>query len=160
MGVIKELVTDRTLADVTRWRTLRDKGYANMTAEERAEWDAGLKGAYNYTDLNRVGEALNYVRDRLAAAGYMSTLDFTARTDWAEGVIPPPVDLVDLLQYVSIVRGALAQFRTTPPVPEYSGGLDYQEANAIEQIIFDVDKLITNTLAAFVYCGEIFCGEI
>ena len=46
-GVLN-LLTDRTARDVERWRLLHSKGYAALTAEEKSEWDAGMKGAYNY----------------------------------------------------------------------------------------------------------------
>ena len=161
MSIINSLITDRTAADLARWLTLRNKGYAKMTEAERAEWDSGMKGAYNpQFDMNRVGEALNYIRDMLADASYLSRIDFTAKTDWTEADIPTPEALVDYLRYVSIVREALAQFATTPAAPEYTGGLDYQEANAIEKILVDVDQLITNMIASRYYCGELFCGEV
>ena len=35
---MNHLITDRTEKDVHRWRELRDKGWAAMTAEEQAEW--------------------------------------------------------------------------------------------------------------------------
>ena len=59
--IIYTLITDRTTADVARVHELAVKGYA----AELAEWLAGMKGAYNDVDLNRVGTALNYLRDRL-----------------------------------------------------------------------------------------------
>jgi hypothetical protein len=31
---------------------------ADMTAAQQAVWSVPMKGAYNYTDLNRVGEAI------------------------------------------------------------------------------------------------------
>lgn len=157
MGVIKELVTDRTLADVQRWRTLRDKGYANMTAAERAEWDAGLKGAYNYTDLNRVGEAMNYIRERLVAAHYFC--DVVSKTDWTAADIPTPAEITAYIDKVACIRETLAQLPTTPTAPEYTGGLDYQEANDIERILSDVELLINNMLAARFLCGELYSGE-
>lgn len=156
------LITDRTQADVARWLTLRNKGYANMTDEEMAEWDSGqMKGAYNPPyDMNRVGAALNYLRDRLAEAGYLSASAFFAREDWTAADIPTGADLTNYLKYVSTVREALAQFSTTPPAPEYTGGLDYREANNIEQILADVDQLITNMLAARFFCNELYAGEV
>lgn len=66
--IIYTLITDRTTADVARVHELAVKGYAGMTAAELAEWLAGMKGAYNDVDLNRVGTALNYLRDRLGSA--------------------------------------------------------------------------------------------
>ena len=59
MSIIDTLITNRTQSDVTRWRTLHDKGWGGMTAGEKTEWFAGVKGAYNAADLNRVGEAMN-----------------------------------------------------------------------------------------------------
>ena len=61
----EEYVTDRTSADVERWRALRNKGWANMTDDERQEWmgvivptPAASKGMYTYRDLNRVETAV------------------------------------------------------------------------------------------------------
>lgn len=54
MSVLDTLITDRTQADVTRWKTLHDKGWFRMSPEEKVEWSSGLKGTYNATDLNRV----------------------------------------------------------------------------------------------------------
>ena len=65
--IIDNLVTDRTQADVERVKALAAKGFAAMTSDEQAEWLAGMKGAYNASDLNRVGTALNYLAGRLAS---------------------------------------------------------------------------------------------
>ncbi len=102
------LITDRTLADYLRWKTLRDKGWANMTEEERTEWAGDMKGAYNASDLNRVGSALNYLRDRLTAAGYLSGEEFTAKTDWSVKDVPTGADLTYYLKCVSVIRGVLS----------------------------------------------------
>ena len=52
MSIINELVYNRTQADVDRVYTLKNKiltgGLAALTAEEKAEYLAGMKGAYNY----------------------------------------------------------------------------------------------------------------
>ena len=159
--MINALVTDRTAADLARWLDLRNKGYAKMTEAERAEWDAGnMKGAYNVSDLNRVGAALNYLRDRLAEASYMSQVAFVAKTGWAVTDIPTASNLSDYLRYVAAIREALAQFATTPATPTNTGGLDYQEANDIEKILVDVDQLITNMLTARYFCAELYSGEV
>lgn len=70
MSVLDTLVTDRTQADVNRWQTLHDKGWSGMTAEEKAEWAAGMKGTYNYTDLNRVTAAMDALDAELRGYGY------------------------------------------------------------------------------------------
>ena len=77
MSVIDTLVTDRTEADASRYSELRDKGWAAMTTAERAEWVAGMKGAYNASDLNRVASAMSYLSQRFASAGYSVPVSYT-----------------------------------------------------------------------------------
>lgn len=64
MTVLDTLITDRTQEDVNLYLDLNEKGYEEMFPDERAAWDAGLKGAYDYRDMNRVREAVEYI-DRL-----------------------------------------------------------------------------------------------
>ena len=59
------LITDRTQADVDRVQYLASVGWENMTDAEKAEWSTPLKGAYNASDLNRVGAAVTYISNRL-----------------------------------------------------------------------------------------------
>lgn len=65
------LITNRAQADVERVRTLAAKGWSGMTDAERAEWVAGLKGAYNASDLNRVTAAMDALKAKLEGYGYM-----------------------------------------------------------------------------------------
>lgn len=156
------LITDRTQADFKRWEALRNKGFSNMTDAERAEWLADdMKGAYHKGDLNRVGACLNYLHDRLKEASYITYQNtFTAKTNWTATSIPTAADLTYYLQCVSFVREAMAQFATTPPAPEDTGALSVEEANNIEHILLDVERLINNMLAARLFCGDVFAGEI
>lgn len=159
--MLENMITDRTYTDFQRWLFLRNKGYANMTESERAEWGEDMKGAYNASDLNRVGKALNYLYERLHTAGYIKPSDvFTAKTDWNSNDIPTAEQFTHYIKAVSIIRGAVAQFATTPQAPADTGSLNYVEANNIEQIMLDVDKLITNMIDAQLNCGEIYAGEI
>lgn len=156
-----EFITDRTQYDVLRWQQLRDKGLARMTEAERAEWFSGtMKGAYNISDLNRVGLALNKIRDRLAALGYLSPAAFAMRENWNTGDVCTAADLSYYLAAVKAVRNAVTQFSTTPAAPTDTGALNYQEANNIEKILLDVNRIIDNLSAVFVYAGEAQSGEI
>lgn len=70
MSVLDTLITDRTQADVTRWKTLHDKGWSRMSPEEKVEWSSGLKGTYNATDLNRVTAAMEELDQQFRQYGY------------------------------------------------------------------------------------------
>ena len=156
------LITDRTDADFKHWEYLRNKGYANMSQTERAEWLSGsMKGSYNASDLNRVGEALNYLQDKLNNAGYMTYQRmFTAKTDWTVASIPTAEDLTYYLKCVSHIRDALTLFDETPRAPIDTGTLNIEEANNIEKILFDVETLITNMFVSRFYCNDLYSGEI
>ena len=60
--VIDTLVFNRTQADVDRVFILKNKiltgGLTALSDEEKTEYMAGMKGAYNYQDMNRVGQAV------------------------------------------------------------------------------------------------------
>jgi hypothetical protein len=158
--MLSNLITDRTLGDYSRWLYLRNKGYANMTDYEREEWATDMKGAYNASDLNRVGSVLNYLKDKLSDTGYLGATTFNVREDWQKGEIPTAAEFSAYINAVSAVREALTHYPTTPPVPANNGSLDFQGANDIEQIMLDIDELVTKMLKARYYSGELFSGEI
>lgn len=134
------LICDRTEADIEHWKQLQAKGYANLTAGERGEWDAGLRGAYNASDMNRVESAVTALAASLNAAGY--SVMVTTKTDWALTDIPTPTDMQRYLDNVSAIRSALIILTTTPVAPTTMDGLLWSTANDIEKILADVDWLI------------------
>lgn len=152
------LITDRTQFDVDRVNVLAKKGWENMTPEERSEWEVGLKGAYNCTDLNRVQSAVRYLRDRFADVGYF--VELSDVKTWTLKDAPTQAEMEEYLADVKAIRGVLALLSTTPPVPDTMVGMTYVKANHIEQILLDVDRLLSNMIASFVYSGDIFGGEL
>lgn len=158
MSVIDTLVTDRTEADASRYSELRDKGWAVMTTAERAEWVAGMKGAYNASDLNRVASAMAYLSQRFASAGY--SVPVSSPTDWANGDIPRKDDLDTYLDDLRRIRAALAVMDTTPSAPGSMDYLTWAKANDIEKILVDVDDALGRLLLSTFYSGEIYSGEV
>lgn len=161
MSIIDELITDRLQADVDRANYLTglwdpEKGWVG-TPEELSEWMGGLKGAYNASDLNRVGEAVRYVADRLEGCGYL--VQVAPKTDWTVEDIPTAAQLTAYLADVATLRGVLTVLPGNPEVPADMAGLTWREANDIEKILEDVDAVIDIMITTFVPCGEAICGE-
>lgn len=152
------LITDRTAADVERYLTLRNKGFANLTAAEKTEWLSNMKGAYNYTDLNRVEEAVQYLADKLRERGYR--VDIGTIKTWTMSSLPTMADMNRYLDNVRVIRNAFATLSTTPQVPASISGLTYKEANDIEQIIYDVNKLLENMMSVWFFSGDLYSGEV
>lgn len=153
--IIDTLITDRTAADVDRVEELATKGFAAMTADERAEWLAGIKGAYNASDLNRVGAALNYLAERLAPKCGTDT-GWTAKTDWILTDVITASQAAEYRQQIQDVRNALTYPPSTPAAPEIDR-LTYIGANDIERILTLCETLIDNVIKAFRYTGAAEC---
>lgn len=152
------LITDRTQADVDYAARLNAVGWDGMTEDERTAWTLGLKGTYDYTDLNRVGNAVAYVAGRLTGAGY--ALNVNPKIDWTEDDTQSAADMASYLADISAIRNALIVPPTIPEVPDDMEGLTYEEANDIERILLAVDALITSMINAYFYSNEIVCGEV
>ena len=153
------LITDRTLTDVDRIAQLAARvSVGTATDAEKTEWASDLKGAYNASDLNRVGAAVAYVAGRLNGYGYYVSV--SPKQDWTANDIPTAGQMATYIQDVAALRGAIAVMDSTPPTPESASGLTWQEANNIEQIILDVDELLTRMAAAWFYSGDLYAGEV
>ena len=101
---LQGLITDRTAADVNRVKALAAKGWAGMTAAERTEWLGEMRGAYNASDLNRVGSAVDYVAKRLRSCGIFVSV--APRMDWQETDIPTRAEMA---AYLAVNRSALSR---------------------------------------------------
>lgn len=154
--IIDTLVTDRTQADVERVKALAAKGFAAMTAAERAEWLTGMKGAYNASDMNRVGTALNYLAGRLGAICGRS-ITWTVKTDWTATDIITASQAEAYRQQIQDIRDALAYPAGTPDAPQMKR-LTYTGANDIERILTICEELIVNVAKSFRYTGAAECA--
>lgn len=120
MNILDTLVTDRTMADAERLLEMNRKGWAHMTAEERAEYRAGPKGGYCAIDMNRVTGAMEYLDGLMfqagASSGYkpLEIMHVTAGADpwtdatWIAEDKPRPAQWV---QYLDNVRQFWAYVR-------------------------------------------------
>lgn len=158
MSVIDTLITDRVPLDVDRVRELAKKVNAGTaTLEELAEWNSiALKGSYDYTDLNRVGDAVQHLAGILTSLGYDCPV--RPKLDWSESGRGAPSDMAQYLQNVQTLRGILTLLPETPNVPADMEKLTWQEANAIEQILVDLESTIKTMLKTRISCGDAYCG--
>lgn len=148
---MEQLITDRTQTDVNRALYLMGLFYFDAstgetgfygTEEELAEWNAGCRGSYNASDLNRVGRAVRYVADQLRQAGFSPTVN--PKTDWAIGEYPTASQMAQYIADIKTLRDSLVFPDGTPDAPDLAQKLTYQKANAIETIVSILDTLITS----------------
>lgn len=107
------------------------------------------KGAYNYSDLNRVELAVAEISKHFG-------LQLTTKTDWGPWDVPIQSDMARYLSNVSAIREKCPDNGSLPTLPPSLYSMTYETANAIEKILG----------AAWAYtqrvyrCGELFCGEV
>ena len=143
---LDDLVFDRTPSDVNRVQTLTQKLIAGTaTNAERQEWLAGMKGSYNFTDLNRVGEAVEYLESVLDGLGYH--ISVSPKTDWSEGDFPLPDTMETYLRNIQRLRAHLPF--VAPDAPASMAQFGYQQANNIEEILHNLEQALIAMQEAF-----------
>lgn len=140
-------VTDRTQDDVERVLKLLEKGWQNFSDEEKTEWSAGMKGALNATDLERIQNNIRLLSDVLE-------LDLSVS---AVPEIPDEIFYEAVRVNIASIRGAYCIHTTTPETPEAPLNT-FSKWNDIERILADVYEILLNNF--HYYCGsEIYAGD-
>lgn len=93
------------------------------------------RGAYNYSDLNRVERAVSEIGDRLNVV-------FPTKTNWSAWDIPRHSDMARFLLNLGAIHSRLPQMEGLPSVPATMNNLTYTEANNIELILETAYKYI------------------
>lgn len=135
MSVLDSLIVDRTQADV----------------------DAGTdRGTYGAADLNRVGEAVNYIRELLAEYGY--TVPDALRTDWTDADIPRQSDMDVYILTLLSVRGLLHPVSAVPALPLTMDRFTFAGANQIEIMLEWLGRAAENIPEGWFFSGQIEGG--
>lgn len=156
MTIIDELITDRTQADVDALKALADKiKSGSFTSADILKFNSPSKGAYNFEDLNRVGEAVNILAELFSAQGYDVTV--AAKTDWQMADIPRTTDIAAYLAAVKKIRDVLKIDKALPKMPLTI--LNFEQANQLEMILEKVDFYLQSLIEEFRFCGTFYSGE-
>lgn len=152
-----DLIYDRTADDVAEVLRLTQKAFAGtLTDEEKTMWLAGMKGAYDAIDMNRVAAAVSTLSGLLNAAGYKNEV---SAQNFAEGEDSTKEKYSVYLSNVQTLRDAIAVRATTPSVPAADAKLDFAGANNIEKILADLDELLGWMTYSRKYCGTFAAGQ-
>lgn len=151
------MIFDRTRADVENADRILAKlsGGEPLTAEEQAAYDAGLKGRYNYTDLNRVESKAAAVAALLTARGYPTAI--TTRTNWTAADKLRMADIERYLGNIAEIRRILPEVMAPAAVP-VSRWLDWQAANDIERTLYAVEAALDGIMQYLRICGTFAAG--
>lgn len=107
------------------------------------------KGAYNYSDMNRVERAAAELSD-------LYGLNLETKTDWDVWSVPQASDMVRYITNVKKIRHASLHPNSMAAAPDGMAGLNYNDANNIEKILLTAHEN-TDHIVRF---GELYSGEV
>lgn len=146
-------VFDRNLLDIKYAKELASKiqslGYESLSDGEKEQWESGLKGTLNYTDLNRIEG------NSKTLAEMVKVSIVTPKTDWTMMDIPTQSDFQRILDNVQKIRSSNYVHSDTPLTPVLPLNR-YEKINDIERILFDAYDMYTRNMEAIYYVGELY----
>lgn len=107
------------------------------------------KGAYNYSDLNRVERAAAELSD-------LHGLKLKTKTDWGVWDVPQESAMLRYITNIKKIRQACLDPNTVSAAPDSMTGLNYNDANNIEKILLAAHEHTDHIYRV----GEIFTGEV
>lgn len=147
-AILKSLIFDRTQSDVD---------YA-LDCVKNAVYNAGdLKGAYNISDRNRIGGAVNNISEFLVNAG-MFEARLNIKNDYDYGDIIRRGNHDEILAALKCLK-FLLPYSQTPEIPASLDAITYQKANALERILYDSGGVLVQFLASWLYCGDGYASD-
>ena len=118
-----KLIYDRTRRDV-------ENALDNTNSSEFQ------KGAYNYTDLNRVEAWCEYIQEKLKEYGVEKQLEI--KTNWSLKDYPTRLQIDRIRNNIKTLKEACFALLTEDII--YNNVLDYNQSNILEKILFDIDN--------------------
>lgn len=149
------MIFDRTKQDVQNAVKIRDekiKSFQEITAEEEAILNRGMLTAQT---LNRIEQKQEDLKNLFNEMGYWNTP--VENKQWSTNQLFNEVEFNRIVNNASVLRGAFFVFKDTPPTPPVS--YYYEDINALEKILFDLDVMINDVKSHYRECGAFECGE-
>ena len=118
--------TSITDEDVERVKEYDLIGYQNLTEEQKQEWNSGMKGALNCSDINRIENNIGYLAER-------TLISLNIKTNWNYDNI---FDLNNANRILINIQQLCRRFKFTrqPNIPGTPLN-DYRKINYIEELL-------------------------
>ena len=158
------MIFDRTQNDVDAARILINEKVKfdpttmqpiNLDELTPAELETLNKGTFNYTDLNRIESKQEELKNLFNDMGYWNTP--TTNKTWSENDIFNVDEFQRIIYNTNILREAFFVYKDTPNTPKISYYWD--DINALEKILFDLDVMINDVKSNYRECGTFESGE-
>ena len=149
------MIFDRTQNDVDTAIFIRDskvKTFQELTESDIATLERGMM---TVNTLNRIEAKQGELKTLLNGIGYWNT-PITNKA-WTETDIFDAVEFQRIIDNTNVLRNAFFVYKDTPSTPSIS--YHYKDINALEKILYDLEKMVEDVQKLYKQCGTFQCGE-
>ena len=149
------MITNRTQYDVDTAILIRNTKVKKFEALTESDINYLERGTITYNTLNRIETKQEELKNLFNDMGYWNTP--IINKVWGENDIFNVDEFQRILYNTNILRQAFFVYKTTPNTPPVS--YDYNDRNALEKILYDLDVMINDVKSHYKDCGAFESGE-
>lgn len=151
------MIFDRTEVDVEQAIKIRDEKAKNFQSLMESEITTLERGLLTINTINRIEEKQVELKNLLNDLGYYN-ITITSKTWGAtEDEFFYESDFQRIIDNENVLRKAFFVYTDTPETPDVS--YYYEDINALEKILNDLDVMINDVKSNYRECGNFTCGE-
>ena len=149
------MIFNRTQNDIDSAIRLRQEKVQNFQELTESEIATLEKGTMTINTLNRIENKQEELKNLFNDMGYRNT-PITNKV-WGETDIFNVDEFQRIIDNTNVLREAFFVYRDTPNTPPVS--YHYNDINALEKILYDLDVMINDVKSHYRICGTFECGE-
>ena len=147
------MIFDRTQEDVDTAVSLRNKKVKEFETLTSEEINTLERGTITINTLNRIENKQAEISELFS---HLSINVEIENKNWEETQIFNQAEFQRILDNLNELVKSFYVYSNTPNIPKIS--YHFEDINAIEKILFDLEELYNKALKSFVYCGTLYCG--
>lgn len=147
------MIFDRTQNDVDTAIIIRREKVQNFQELTESEIETLEKGTITINTLNRIENKQKEISELFSQLSISVNIK---NRNWEENQIFNRVEFQRILDNLNVLVKSFCVYSNTPNIPKIS--YYFEDINAIEKILFDLEELYNKALKSFVYCGTLYCG--
>ena len=149
------MIFDRTQNDVDTAVVLRREKVQTFQELSESEIATLEKGMLTINTINRIETKQEELKNLFNDMGYWNTP--TTNKLWSENDIFNIDEFQRIIDNTNVLREAFFIYTDTPNTPPIS--YYWNDINALEKILFDLDVMINDVKSHYRECGTFECGE-
>ena len=148
------LIYNRTQQDVENAIKIRSEKVQKFQELSAEDIEVLERGMITLNTLNRIEDKQAELKLLINDMGYWNTP--IKNKNWSASEIFDEKNFQRILDNLNILKEAFFVYKNTPNTPNIS--YNFNDINAIEKILFDIELMIKEIKDLYRECGDIECG--